>query len=321
MYPQPDLHQSGDFLVNDGSTDSSPQLCEQLARLDSRIRVVHQENRGVGSARNAGLDIATGKYVTFYDVDDEIEPGLIEKNVQQAEEFKTEVIVFGMVVHQRNNSEAEKMDFPDQLITSNKTLKENFVEKLLLKKWGNGFVWNKFYLRSFLETHHIRFEDQLIMQDEIFNLKVYYKVERLLLSSECPYHYYIHDDGNFSRYLPNKFEIFLDVIDSFYRLFDYWKLEDPLIDVHLRNRYIDYVIHVSSANLFHIDSEWSNGEKIKFLRTLIVEPKTARFIQPTKLAAIPGIWGKVQIFCIKNNFPVVLLILNSVKYAIKHKLR
>ena len=66
------------ILVNDGSKDSSPQMCDAFAEKDSRIKVIHKENGGLSSARNAGLDVATGDYIGFVDSDDSIRPNFFE---------------------------------------------------------------------------------------------------------------------------------------------------------------------------------------------------------------------------------------------------
>ena len=67
------------ILVNDGSTDSSPDICDSYARQDGRVKVLHKPNGGVSSARNAGLDIATGDYISFVDPDDWIESDMYQK--------------------------------------------------------------------------------------------------------------------------------------------------------------------------------------------------------------------------------------------------
>jgi glycosyltransferase involved in cell wall biosynthesis len=72
------------ILVDDGSSDDSPQICDDYASLDSRITVIHQVNKGVSAARNAALDIAKAKWITFIDSDDYVEPGFLE-NVSDAE--------------------------------------------------------------------------------------------------------------------------------------------------------------------------------------------------------------------------------------------
>ena len=66
------------ILVDDGSTDKSPEICDKYAEKDSRIIVLHKENGGVSSSRNAGLDIFKGEYLSFVDSDDYVEPDYIE---------------------------------------------------------------------------------------------------------------------------------------------------------------------------------------------------------------------------------------------------
>lgn len=66
------------ILVNDGSSDKSPQICDTFASKDSRIKVINKSNQGVSKARNSGLDIARGKYICFVDADDIIAPTLFE---------------------------------------------------------------------------------------------------------------------------------------------------------------------------------------------------------------------------------------------------
>lgn len=73
------------FAVDDGSKDKSGAICDELAKTDSRLKVIHQENQGSSAARNAGLDKATGKYVYFIDADDWIEQDMLENMYNLAE--------------------------------------------------------------------------------------------------------------------------------------------------------------------------------------------------------------------------------------------
>ena len=68
------------ILIDDGSTDGSGNLCEELAHQDNRVRVIHKRNGGLGSARNAGIDAANGEILSFIDSDDWIEPGMYDSN-------------------------------------------------------------------------------------------------------------------------------------------------------------------------------------------------------------------------------------------------
>ena len=84
------------ILVDDGSTDESPRICDQFAQADSRITVIHKQNGGLSSARNAALDIAQGKYIAFIDSDDYVEPRLLEKTVAALEAGNYDWCAYGM---------------------------------------------------------------------------------------------------------------------------------------------------------------------------------------------------------------------------------
>ena len=84
------------ILVDDGSPDRCPQLCDEWAAKDSRIRVIHKENQGLGMARNTGIDCAAGAYICFFDSDDYIAPNTIELAYKLARRERAEFVIFGM---------------------------------------------------------------------------------------------------------------------------------------------------------------------------------------------------------------------------------
>ena len=81
------------ILVDDGSPDSCPEMCDALAEQDSRIRVIHKKNGGLSSARNAGLKVASGKYVGFVDSDDDVEPDMYEKMLSVIESENVDFVM------------------------------------------------------------------------------------------------------------------------------------------------------------------------------------------------------------------------------------
>ncbi len=83
------------ILVDDGSPDSCPQLCEKWAQKDPRIKVVHKTNEGLGMARNTGMEHATGEYICFFDSDDYVALDTIEKAYRQIRDQEAEIVVFG----------------------------------------------------------------------------------------------------------------------------------------------------------------------------------------------------------------------------------
>ena len=84
------------ILVDDGSPDRCPIICEEWARKDSRIKVVHKQNAGLGMARNTGIENATGKYICFFDSDDYVSLDLIAKAYSLIKKYSADIVIYGM---------------------------------------------------------------------------------------------------------------------------------------------------------------------------------------------------------------------------------
>jgi len=110
------------ILVDDGSPDNSPKICDEYALLDTRIKVIHKKNGGLSDARNAGIDIATGAYITFIDSDDYIEPNYMEVLLESITNNNSEIAIGGHTVYyetggviERNTCGNKKMDSKEAL--------------------------------------------------------------------------------------------------------------------------------------------------------------------------------------------------------------
>lgn len=262
------------ILVNDGSTDSTRQICGELAASDSRIVIVDKPNGGLGSARNAGLDAASGEFVWFYDVDDEVEPELVEKNVRWMEEFGTDLIIFGNEFIYPDTGRVETTGFKERLLESNDALKSVFMDEILLVPNGNGFVWNKFYRREFIERCGGRFGEQRIQQDELFNLKLYPSVRRVFVSPEILYHYYIYSSGNNrSRYIPDRIAVYESIFDGICELKDKWNLEDVRLESYAYKRFYQGIDNSILFNTFHKDAPSGCKWRRQEVRGILSRPK------------------------------------------------
>ncbi|MCR5733682.1 MAG: glycosyltransferase [Lachnospiraceae bacterium] len=148
------------ICVNDGSTDDSKRIIDGFAGKDNRIRLISQENRGGGAARNSGYDETSGEYILFLDADDRFEKDLIEKTVTVAEQEQCDVLIFA----------ADEFHFD--------TGKKRPAPWLLQSGYddydGNPFhyttstVWNKLYRREFLIDNSIRFMDERVIADAMY---------------------------------------------------------------------------------------------------------------------------------------------------------
>uniref|UniRef100_UPI003A93CD17 glycosyltransferase family 2 protein n=1 Tax=Phocaeicola coprocola TaxID=310298 RepID=UPI003A93CD17 len=225
------------ILVDDGSTDNTYLLCEELKKSDQRIRLVRKANGGLGSARNAGLDEAQGDYVWFYDVDDDADTRLVEKNIYWMETYRSDVNIFGYHCITPYLYLSEEIRFKEREIHDNETLKSIFVDELLFVPNGNGFAWNKFYRRSFIEKYGFRFGNQRIQQDEGFNLQFYPLLNNVYISSELLYTYYIYNSGNNrSRYILDRINIYLSVYNQFQSFITAWGVEDKRLEDYTYKR-------------------------------------------------------------------------------------
>ena len=173
------------ILVDDGSTDSSGKICDEYALKDSRIKVIHKENGGLSSARNAGLDVAKGEYIGFVDSDDWIEMDMYGELYRLIKENNTDISVCGI-----NN------------IKDIKYKNENLKEKIqIIKKEGEEFkknrygeyylgvsVWNKLYRKEVIED--IRFLKDRIYEDLPFGIEVFAKIKSYVYTSKKLYNYF-----------------------------------------------------------------------------------------------------------------------------------
>ena len=91
------------ILVDDGSPDNCPFICDKYAMQDNRIRVIHKSNGGLSDARNAALNVMTGQYVTFVDSDDYIADNMIEKFIETVKLYQCNMVVAGMNIIDKNN--------------------------------------------------------------------------------------------------------------------------------------------------------------------------------------------------------------------------
>lgn len=248
------------ILVDDGSTDDTGKILEDEARKDERIIVIHKENGGLGSARNAGLEIAQGKYIWSFDVDDEVDADLLERVCFVADETNAEVLCFGYVEHNNELKIQTECQFDRISCHSNDEVRAIYLDHILLK-FNNGFFWNKLYRRDFLEKNQLRFGNERIQQDEVFNLKVYKCVNHLELIPGALYHYYVYNTGNNrSRFISNRYQIYKSVYAHFCELRDCWKLNDERFEKYLFNRLFDSLNVLLRYNLSHPNCPWSREE-------------------------------------------------------------
>ena len=174
------------ILIDDGSNDGSAEICDTLASRDHRITVLHKENEGASIARNRGMKIATGEWLTFLDSDDTIEKDMYEYMLSSAA-IDADIIQCAVNIVDGESKTVLCSPQRDKLYSSSSLGKEFF------KHLGGG-VWNKIYKRSLIEG--LEFDSQYpIGEDMKFNIEAISRAKNILLLKKAKYNYVQNPNG------------------------------------------------------------------------------------------------------------------------------
>lgn len=188
------------IMVDDGSPDRVPFMCDDYAKKDSRIKIIHKENGGLGYARNSGLDLATGEYVVFIDSDDYIESDAFEKMYNEAKRSQADAVFSGFYIQNKQGLWEEHIEMPESkemVGTEIEEFKLGMIASAPYEKVERYFwvsVWHALYKRDLIEKHHIRFvsEREYAAEDIPFQVQFLSYAKKLSYLPECFYHYCIN---------------------------------------------------------------------------------------------------------------------------------
>lgn len=168
------------LLIDDGSPDGSGAICDEYAKKDARIRVIHKENGGVSSARNLGLDKARGQWITFVDADDYVDSSFCIID----EEEKNDIIIKPHFIVDVDNSikEQKQFDMTSSITNIDEFLSKNLHAAIFKTPWG------KFFKSNILKS--IRFSlGQKIGEDTAFMFTVLSETKKIVLNSKGSYYW------------------------------------------------------------------------------------------------------------------------------------
>lgn len=304
------LHDIEIILVDDGSPDGCPALCDQLAAEDSRIRVVHKTNGGLSSARNAGLCVATGKYVGFVDSDDDVELDMYEKLVQKAEQYAADFVMCdyrrilsdgatSLVTKSLSGGFYEKKDIRDRIFPV-LIMGENVDYGPLLS------VCHCLYNREFLQNNKIVFaEDVKWSEDNLFSAYVGYHARRFYyIKGEALYHYYQNAESITTSYRAGAWEIYCRMNEYLQQYFLEKKDFDFSRQIQLHILY--YACNVVGMECKNADSLFDAVRRVK---NVLHAPVFTDAMRNFKLPAVSTkLW--LQLFMMKKRavWPLAVLL-------------
>lgn len=205
------------ILVDDGSSDSSPLLCDEYAKRFDHIRVIHQKNAGLANARNTGIKNAVGEYLTFVDSDDTVDAGYADSVLEHIKR-NDDIIVYGYRVDYTQTQQSRKMQLKEMpsvdAATAARELEENGCFNM---------VWMKVYRTRMLQEH-----PQMLFvphtepgEDLIFNCRCFMKAKSISLVNEAFYHWIRRGEDTLANCFRNdlyeKNLMFIDYRNRLYR--------------------------------------------------------------------------------------------------------
>lgn len=285
------------ILVDDGSTDGSAEICERYARQEPLfIQVIHQENQGAGAARNAGLELAKGKFIYFADPDDYFEPTLIQENVEIAEEKNADMVIFGYTEEKAGDSTKRKKKLPNLPQMNDKNaFRKHFRNMYYFSPYA---LWNKMYRKEFLVANAIWFTDQKLGQDALFNLDVFEELGRVAINREIYYHYVVHERSAVNQYRPDRFALEFNIAKRFEKLMEYWKKEDVFKDLLIQEFW--HPVYLELANITHKDCPMESKEKAEWMEWIMQHETIKAYLKEISIKKEKNLFRKSLIYAVKT---------------------
>lgn len=272
------------ILVDDGSPDNSGKICDEYAKKDNRIKVIHKENGGLSSARNAGIDMAKGKYISFVDSDDYISNDYIEYMYNILKKYNVKMSTCETQVIYGNENIKEKEKNVVTLLD-----KSELFYNILFDKKSDVSAYSKLYHISLFEN--IRFPNGIVYEDTATTYKLIEKCDKIATGSKkCYYYYYRLGSISKSRGF-NKNE--LDYIKNTAEMLSYLRKHYPHLASAI-NRYELYSnFRILRLLIFTLPRNYSlekqTFENIKKLRKVVF--KYADTPKRDKIAIIISYFG------------------------------
>lgn len=194
------------IMVDDGSPDNCPKMCDEYARKDSRVRVIHKKNAGLGMARNSGLEVATGEYVAFVDSDDYVDCSMYETLYCKVKEKRVDAVLCEFYNDDKGNvseGSIDGMSSKESVIDFRADYIPNVIGCLPSVKHNQLYgysVWNILFSRDVIERNKVRFESErnFVSEDILFQLDFAACASRLLLLPK-PFYYYCNNAGSLTK--------------------------------------------------------------------------------------------------------------------------
>lgn len=192
------------IIINDGSKDKSIDILRKYSKIDNRIKIINQENLGVSKARNKGISLANGEYISFVDSDDYIDKDMYYKLYNKAKLFSIDIVKGSYTTEWKDGERNDRYyKLNENLIYNKEFINNSIITELIginfdrLSDWLRGknfdsycFVWGTIYKSKLIKENNVLFNEQInIGEDVLFNLDAFYYAEEFCIVNQPMYHW------------------------------------------------------------------------------------------------------------------------------------
>ncbi|MFB4168897.1 glycosyltransferase family 2 protein [Virgibacillus sp. JSM 102003] len=287
------------ILVNDGSPDNCGEICDEYAKNDNRIRVVHKENGGVSSARNRGIDIARGDYIGFVDPDDYVEPTMYEELNKSSVNHSAEIVVCQIkTVNLFMNETSISSVWPKVNCSLDKNcIEEQIIPSILSNKYFSLLSsCNKLYKKSLFEDKNHRFdENKSHGEDARLNIILLTHIHSIVFVNQPLYKYYIRERKSLTRiFNEDLYDYLVDNKNFGILLCHRYNLTENISDI-TNDFSLKSLVHMQSV----VNSNLTITKKFRMIRNIMNDSDFNKYIFDCKC---PSTYYKLlKRICIQKN--------------------
>lgn len=301
------------LIVDDGTPDHSGEICDSYAEKDERIQVIHKENGGAPSARNAAIELAKGQYMYFMDSDDWAEPTMLEDMYRLAEQHKAQLVVAGFFIDTYYSDTEYRTDnflTMDAVYSTAGEFRANAYK--LFDKNLLYTPWNKLYSSEYIMEHNLRFP-KTFWDDFPFNLSVVENLERVVVTSAQYYHFMrARAESETAAYRPEMYQKREEEHGWLIALYKKWGVMNPQTKEMLARRYIERFIGCVE-NLTNPKCDLTYKGKRKEVKKMLSKKRVSRM---AALARPKSLYMKIMLIPVKlKNVTLILLEAQTITFV------
>lgn len=292
------------ILVDDGATDSSGKLCDDLAKMDKRIKVVHKENGGLSSARNAGMKIATGRYIGFVDSDDTVSNEMYEELIKTIQKYQCDFVMCDYErILEDGNKYVKSLKIESGFYNKQKIIEEIYPDLIMGRNLDYGpllSVWHCLYNLEFLKKNNISFDEEVRWsEDNIFSAFVgYYARSFYYLKNKGLYQYYQNPGTITTSYRKDAWKVYCTMNEH---LSDFFcQVTDYDFTRQLKLHIIYY-----ACNCIGMESKREKKASIRKIKEILSDCKLEKAFQMKVLPEV-SLKLKVQLLLMKYHCAIIL---------------